>query len=155
MSYTEFHETLLHLFCGINTQKSDENYFEYKILEAYKEYLEQLLDCIEDFVEDPKKYQTIYYNGSKSLDEKITIQFKGNEGKNTLSNLEQFVFRNNLETTFQKIYLNFIANQKLKTANPELINEYDISICETRGSALIDFRVKEGILYKNHIVRWG
>ena len=155
VSYTEFHETLLHLFCGINTQKSDENYFEYKILEAYKEYLEQLLDCIEDFVEDPKKYQTIYNNGSKSLDEKITIQFKGNEGKNTPSNLEQFVFRNNLETTFQKIYLNFIANQKLKTANPELISEYDISIGETRGSALIDFRVKKGILYKNHIVRWG
>ena len=51
--------------------------------------------------------------------------------------------------------MNFIANQKLKTANPELINEYDISIGETRGSALIDFRVKEGILYKNHIVRWG
>jgi hypothetical protein len=155
VSYSEFHETLLHLFCGINTQKSDKNYFEYKILEAYKEYLEQLLNCIDDFVEEPKKYLTIYHNGNKSLDEKITSQFKGNEGKNKISDLEQFVFRNNLETTFQKIYLNFIANQKLKTANPELISKYDIGIGETRGSALIDFRVKKGILYKNHIVRWG
>ncbi len=155
VSYSEFHETLLHLFCGINTQKSDENYFEYKILEAYKEYLEQLLNCIDVFVEEPKKYLTIYHNGNKSLDEKITSQFKGNEGKNKISDLEQFVFRNNLETTFQKINLNFIANQKLKTANPELISKYDIGIGETRGSALIDFRVKKGILYKNHIVRWG
>jgi hypothetical protein len=157
VSYKEFKEELLDLFFRINTQKSVKNYFEHKILEAYKEYLEQLLNCIDNFVKDPKKYLTIYNNGNKSLDEKITSQFKGNEGKNKISDLEQFVFRNNLETTFQKIYLNFIANQKLKTANPELISKYDIGIGETRGSALIDFRVNKdlGIRYKKHIVRWG
>ena len=104
------------------------------IIKEYIKYLEKLNFATNDFESYTQNYDHVFLNGNKTKFEKQKIKFSEYDQN-------KFISDNQLETILQKSFLNRLANEfpKQKT-----------KVLETRGDALIDFIIEEGINYREN-----
>jgi len=111
-------------------------------VEDYILYLTRLLSVLDDVVDNPIKYANVFENGSLKKSDKLQLTFTNEK--------EVFIAKNQLETIFQKAFLT-------KLLEDERIKKFLGNITDSRGTALIDFPLKQDIsiggrrLYKTFI----
>lgn len=105
------------------------------ILNEYLIFLDKLVSAVEDFNLNYLNYKMVFLDGKKKKQDKICKDYETN-------NYEWFIASNQLETIFQKMFLNKLANE-LKISN--------YFITETRGDALINIDLKNNILYNSRL----
>jgi hypothetical protein len=103
------------------------------ILNEYLIFLDKLVCAVEDFNLNYLNYKMVFLDGKKKKQDKICNDYETN-------NYEWFIASNQLETIFQKMFLNKFANE-LKIDN--------FYITETRGDALINFTLDDKIAYNS------
>jgi len=100
------------------------------ILNEYLFFLERLNNVTQDFIKFPLNYDIVFTDGNKRKADKINIEYRNDQ--------EKFIASNQLETILQKYFLNSLI---LKVTN-SIGN-----VGDTRGVALVDFIIREGINY--------
>lgn len=103
------------------------------ILIEYLNYLSKLTSVTKDFQLNPQKYDLVFLDGKKKKSEKVQATYN--------NDYEKFIAENQLETILQRCFLNSLK---------EKMPEFKSYVTETRGSALIDFILKEGIIYNDN-----
>lgn len=102
------------------------------ILDEYLLFLGRLIYVTEDFIKYPLKYDIVFTDGNKRKADKINFEYATEN--------EKFIAFNQLETILQKYFLNILI---------EKVTSIRGSVSETRGDALVDFIIQEGIIYNN------
>ena len=97
-------------------------------IEEYIVCLEQFVHIYNDFCNNPKKYDSVFLDGGKTKDDKLNTFYEDDK--------LNYIADNQLETIFQKAFLNSLANK---------IENQKSTITETHGDALIDFIIKDDI----------
>ena len=101
------------------------------IFKEYLVFLKKLVDIFSDFKENHFNYPTVFLDRKKKKIDKIYCKYP--------SANEEFIGKNQLETIFQKCFLNRISNYFEKEM---------CSVSDTRGDALIDI-IFETVKIKN------
>jgi len=114
-------EKLLIELKKVNWKKNERDYI---FVEEYINTLSNLVNVFNDFMTNHQKYSNVFNDG-----------FKKKHDKNRYDDdYLDYVRVNQLETIFQKAFLNKIIGE---------IEFYDYEINETRGTALIQVKIKE------------
>lgn len=98
------------------------------IFEEYLNYLRKLTNVLLHFQENTSLYDMVFLDGKKKKSDKVNYEYQ-NEN-------EKFIAENQLETILQKCFLNSISIK---------IKDVESWVMDTRGDALIDFRLKDNI----------
>lgn len=98
------------------------------ILKEYLIYLERLVHISEEFIAKFQDYDLVFTDGKKRKEDKVN-QIYTNEQI-------EFIAKNQLETIFQKFYLNKLADN---------LKHKDFFITDTRGDALINLHLKHNL----------
>ena len=105
-------------------------------IHEYVIYLNRLLYILDEVINKPKEYDSVFINGSLKKSDKLHHNYKNNK--------EKFIAENQLETIFQKAFLTDILAHKS-------FFKFNAFVTETRGVALVDFSLKRDINYNNRI----
>ncbi len=103
------------------------------VFEEYLNYLEKLTNVLLHFQENTRLYDMVFLDGKKKKSEKVDFKYQ--------NVYEKFIAENQLETILQKCFLNSISNK---------INEVESWVMETRGDALIDFKLRDNIFLEGN-----
>lgn len=102
------------------------------ITTEYLNYLKKLINVLRDFKANTHIYDMVFLDGRKKKSEKLNSAYQNEK--------EKFIADNQLETIFQKCFLNSLAL---------CINKTTSFVGDTRGDALIDFHIKRDIPFRN------
>jgi hypothetical protein len=121
LSYSNIYEQL-------NSLNLKQNNTHSSIIKEYLIFLERLMSVLSDFNANVKKYDIVFFDGHKKKQDKKRSDYK-NEN-------EWFIASNQLETILQKSFLSLLIEE----IKPQIG-----TINETRGTALLDFIIKNDI----------
>jgi hypothetical protein len=123
ISYTNIYEQL-------NNLNLKQNEIHSSIIKEYLILIERLIAVLSDFKANPINYDLVFFDGHKKKQDKKRSDYK-NEN-------EWFIASNQLETILQKSFLSLLVDE---------LNPLIGSVNETRGSALVDFVIKNDIQF--------
>jgi PD-(D/E)XK nuclease superfamily len=105
------------------------------IIKEYILFLERLINVLEDFNAHVVKYDFVFNDGNKKKYDKKINDYKSDNADN-----EWFIASNQLETILQKSFLNSIVDK---------LNPFIGSVDETRGTALVNFIIRDKIKFRD------
>jgi hypothetical protein len=119
--------TYLNYYTQLNRISLKKDHTHSSIIQEYKIFLKRLVDVFENFRNNVKDYEMVFRDGNKRKKDKKRTDYKTEN--------EWFIASNQLETIFQKSFLNNIIQKKHLSA----------TVDETRGEALVDFPLQSDI----------
>lgn len=123
---------------SLKTLKIDKNHKQAIFLEEYSQTIDNFVGIFNQFMSNHEDFSTVFTDGSKKKSDKPKYD----------NELLDFIRRNQLETIFQKAFLQAICSDFAESIN------YKFNIGETHGTALIQIEMKE-YEYESHRYQLG